>query len=446
MKKGLLITAFFLFSLGLLFPYFASSSFGKPFILLFLQKDLPGHLTVEKIDLSWLGPQRFEKAVLTLDSCTIRCDTISSQLPLWQIPNWERHVIMQNGSFGCSEYPGSEIINIQASIEQQNIEMTGTTPHKGSLSVRGTLPLHHNPFDLTVQLQNIPTIVLDNLLRCNLFLTKILGPLCNVDASYRFQEEEEALNLDLISTYAKSTLRAKIQDNVLTLTSPWICAVSVSDPLRKALLSRMQSQWISDIQMKNPITLQISPEGFSCPIFPFVLEKLQIQNGTLNLGKVLLQSDPSTRFLMKLLKGQGVTNPILCWFTKIPFGLQNNVLSLGRFDALLSQSIHLCAWGDVNVRNEQLQMFLGIPVATLQNSIDVSSFPSDYVFKVPITGTLSHPQFETGPAFGKIATVTIAKQIPSKPGKVIGGLINAAVTTQQQTDIPPPNRPFPWEK
>jgi len=439
--------ALLLFFLGLIvfFPYIGSSSLGKPFVLLLLQNKIPGTLSVKKIRLSWFGPQVFERSTLKSPEYTIKCELVSSYLPLWKIENWQRHIQIQNGSFSSLQYEQGELIDIQAVIQNNKIEMTAMTPQKGSLSIQGTLPIQKQPFDLSIKIKNIPTIVLDSLLQCDTWLSKILGPLSNIDALYTSSEDKQTLAIDLMTTQVKSSLRGEISDHILTLTAPWVSSLSISDPLRLALLGKMQSQWITDFQPKNPITLRISPEDFQCSLFPFQFQTLRIGKGSLNLGKILIQSDPSTRFLMKLLKGQGLANPILFWFTSLPFQLDHKILSLGRVDALLSQSIHLCTWGEVNLSTDRLQMFLGIPIATLQNILDVSIFPSNYVFKIPVTGSLTRPKFDTGPAFGKIATMAASKQIPTTSGKIFGGLVKTIVQAQDQNDVPPPQQ-FPWVK
>lgn len=446
MKKWLLGLLIFFLGLVIFFPYIGSSSLGKPFVLLLLQNPIHGSLSVKKVRLSWFGPQVFERSVLKSSEYIIKCDTVSAYIPLWQIKNWQRHIQIQNGSFSSLQYEQGELVDVQAIIQDGKIELTALTPQKGSLSIQGTLPAQKKPFNLAIKLRNIPTIVLDGLLQCNTWLTKTLGSLSNINAVYTSEKEKETLSIDLTSIQVKSSLRAEISDHVMTLTAPWISTLSMSDSLRSALLEKMQSQWITDFQPKNPIILQIFPENFRCSLFPFQFNKLQIGNGSLNLGKVLIQSDPSTRFLMKLLKGQGIANPILFWFTSLPFHLENKMLSLGRVDALLSQSIHLCTWGEVNLSTEKLHMFLGIPIATLQNILDISIFPSNYVFKIPITGSLTRPKFNTGPAFGKIATMAASKQIPTMPGKIFGGLVNTIVQAQDQNDVPEPQRPFPWER
>jgi hypothetical protein len=133
------------------------------------------------------------------------------------------------------------------------------------------------------------------------------------------------------------------------------------------------------------------------------------------------------------------------WFTSIDATYKNGVLQLGRLDALLANAIHLCAWGDIHLARDRLDLTLGLPADTLSESFGIQNLSPNYVLKIPVEGTLENPELTTGPATAKIATMAAAQLIP-KPGPLgtFFKVINAA--TSDNSDVPPPKRPFPWEK
>ncbi len=145
-------------------------------------------------------------------------------------------------------------------------------------------------------------------------------------------------------------------------------------------------------------------------------------------------------------KNKDFSKEIDIWFTSVAFQIQNGVINLGRVDALLSNSIHVCAWGSVDVKNDQLHMFLGLPADTLEQSFGIQALSRNYVLKIPVYGSISSPEFDTGSAIAKITTMAVSKQIPTKGGKILGGIVNAITQAQDDGDAPPPNRPFPWER
>ena len=135
------------------------------------------------------------------------------------------------------------------------------------------------------------------------------------------------------------------------------------------------------------------------------------------------------------------------WFTPVSFQLQNGRLETGRLDALLSRSVHICSWGSVNLLTEKLHMYLGLPADTLQGSFGITGLPSDYVLKIPLRGTLSHPELSTSSAAAQIASMAATQNIPlPKVGKMFEKITKTVSTVKNDKDVPPAKRPFPWER
>ena len=167
------------------------------------------------------------------------------------------------------------------------------------------------------------------------------------------------------------------------------------------------------------------------------------------MGQVRARTGKSLRSLLTLLKSQKIGKEVNIWFSPVSFKVENGLMETGRMDALLADAIHICTWGNIDLLHDRIEMFLGLPADTLANSFGIKNLSRNYVLKIPIQGSTKDPDIATGPATAKIAAMVAAQQIPKvggTGGKVFGGLLNVLTRAKEDEDVPPPNRPFPWEK
>ena len=202
------------------------------------------------------------------------------------------------------------------------------------------------------------------------------------------------------------------------------------------------------IEGRSPILFHIATKNFLCPLHPFDWNHLQIGSATLDLGQVTVQSGPALQSLLKLLKNPRTKDTLPLWFTPVTFQMENGLIQAGRIDFLFAQSIHLCSWGNIHWAQNQLDLFLGIPADTLSHAFGLKHLPRNYVLKVPIRGTLQNPEIDTGAASSKIAAMITAQELPKiggTGGKAFGSFLKLLQSTKEDQEVPPPNRPFPWE-
>ena len=148
--------------------------------------------------------------------------------------------------------------------------------------------------------------------------------------------------------------------------------------------------------------------------------------------------------LATLLKSDSLTaNQIDTWLTDVDWSLQDGRFEMGRIDALLEDSIHLCAWGKANLGRDQLSMTFGIPSDTLMKSLRIKNLSSTYVLQIPVTGPFRNPNIDAGSATAKIALLIAGNQV-QKQGGVMGG-VAAVIGRASEEKAPTPKRPFPWE-
>ncbi len=419
MKKLLLLAC-------LIFVFFLPKIV-SPFFPYLVQSKLKGKVTIEKTSLSWMGPQEFENVHFSDKDFTAVIETLKSPVPFWKIGKIDQSFEVTNTSL---VYGGdAKLTNIQATIKGNYINATGQTPQGGTLEIQGNATSSKD-FDLKANLRKIPTILVDRLLNLKGYLYSAFGATLDAQGTYVLKNKKGAIQFNASSPSSSLFLDGQMTDDVLTLTKPLEASLFFTDKIGQI-----------DIHAQTPATLNISPDGFRCPLKN--LEAIQIKHASLDLGKVLIQGGDSLYSLAKLFN---LSNRINFWFTPVTFSLKNGLIEMGRIDALLSNSVHLCAWGDINVKRDALDMTLGIPRDTLERSFGIRNLGRNYVLQIPVRGSLNNPKFDTGPAVAKIAAMTTVQEIPSTGGKIFGGLINLFTQDQDGDDAPAPNRPFPWEQ
>lgn len=429
MKKGLLVLLIFCIVLIAFLPSLLSYPPGRAILIRYLESSLKGNIAIEKIHLTWKGPQTFTDATFVNTDTIATLRVFESAVPFWKLPEMKRIFTIQDGTITFPTY-NAQITQANAEINGHDIHIVGATPQGGSLNIQGTY-VSKNDYHLNVELQQIPTIALAQFFKMDL-LNLALGPTINLNGTF----SQGTVLADVTSPQATASLRAIIANHILTLTSPFEATLRVSDALSLELSKRISPSILKEFSLKNPITLHIPSGSLRLPF-----SQIELSNAVLDLGQASISSGESLRSVLSIFKQLGKKFDI--WFTPITFSMQNSDLQIQRFDALLDATIHLCAWGDI--RSEKLRMNLGVPSDTLQTSFGIETLSSNYVLRIPVRGTIRQPKFETGSAIAKIATMSAAKQIPSKAGKVFGGAVNAFTQAHDEETIPQAKRPFPWE-
>ncbi|HSX13456.1 MAG TPA: hypothetical protein VLE96_03450 [Chlamydiales bacterium] len=429
MKKIILTLLIFCIAIIVFLPSLLSTYYGKFFLIRFLESRLHGNVSIEEVHLSWSGPQVFNNASVASPEMIGTIRHFESPAPFWKLREMKTTFQIQGGTFTFPTY-SAQIIQTDAKIQGNIIQANAATPQGGSLNIQGTY-LSKDHFNGTVKLHEIPTIFIAKLLKADI-LPIVLGPTVNLNGTF----SQGTLSIHFSSPLAGASINAGITNNKVSLTEPIRATLQLTDDFRNELLKHISPSMLTDFSLKNPVTLYIPSGSFRLPF-----SHLEITNAELNLGQARLRSGETLRSTLSIFKKIGKRFDI--WFTPITFSIQGNALHLERFDALLDQSVHLCAWGEL--RNHKVRMMLGIPSDTIKSSFGIQTLSSNYVLTIPVHGTLQHPKFDTGPAIAKIAAMSASKEIPSKAGKIFGGALNLFTQAQGEDDIPPPKRPFPWE-
>ncbi len=436
--KKLVFVVFLVFVLCL--PQLISYTPLKLAFVKLLEHKLEGSLEIDTLRLSWLGPQRAENIRFKNQDLDGTIPSFTSPLPFWQLSQVKHAFSIENGSVQvhAAGYPEALVSHIHAVVQGPKVEATATTTEEGktgSLKVRADKT--GTELDVTANGTNVPTVLVDRLVSANGKLAAVFGPSMNGTFTLKTSGESGTVTIDIDAPNTDVSGSFAYTPSAVTLKEPLLITCQLSPELGTRLLN-------TKLQSQTPVLLRIFPDGFVLPR-PFSLDTMQIAHATLDLGKFQIENTPAINSIFNLLKSPRPGQWVNAWFTSADAALQKGTLSLGRVDALIGGSLHLCAWGDVMLSQDKLAMNLGIPADTLQQAFGIQNLGPDYVLKIPVQGTIENPEFVTGPASAKIAAM-VAGQVVQKPGPVgtLFGILNAA--TSDSGDVPPAKRPFPWEK
>jgi hypothetical protein len=409
--------------LGALFlPQLLSTSWGKPLFIRALEKRLGAQISIDKLHLSWLGPQAFSGIQFSEPRVQGKIDALTSSVPLWSLSELGSTFTLENGLFSFPGTKAPQLTSVNAHLASNELQASGNTTLGGHFSIQGKI-YSKEDYDISGDLKQIPVAALDSLLAANGALTLFLGDTLDLSGSALFNNTQGALKLALSSPNVQGTINGHLTDKAFLLSEP--LTLQIHHPY---------------VQSDQPALLRISDKGFSFPL-PFDLSKLTAQ-GSFDLGKVRMQVAKNLASLLALLKGPS-SNTIEVWFTSADFSVSNAHLNLGRIDALLARSVHLCGWGQIDLIHQTVDGTLGLPADTLAR-LGIPNLPSKYVMKIPVSGPISDPNFASKPAIAKIAALIASQQIP-KPKGIFGKLLPSAPPVPLDKDVPEAKRPFPWE-
>ena len=439
MRRASLALSAIVIALIVLLPQILSTPLGSPFFIRILEKKLHAEIAIQKLSLSWLGPQVFRTVQYRAEGIDGAIEEVRSEVPLWFLSELKGSFLLKNGSFALN---GVKVEQVNAELKNNALIAKGKPAQGGHFSIQGQVYTEKD-FDVTAEITALPVIAIDSLLKIDGLCAAVLGDTLNLKGKATLHQAEGVLEAFISSTYLTTNIHAKLSDEALTLKEPIKAVWQLTEPLSERLINSFNPLLLTGVRAKNPIVLNVGEKGFSLNK-PFSLKTLTIKTGSLNMGQIECQSGPSLNSLLSLFKRTSVSSKVNVWLTPVFFQLEKGVLELDRTDALLADSIHVCTWGSIDLPKDSLHMFLGIPADTLNHLFSIKNVHPNYVLKIPIRGSVRDPEMDTGPAAAKIAKMAASQQIP-KAKKFLNPLIHVFSSVQEEGDAPPPKSPFPWK-
>jgi hypothetical protein len=451
--KWLIIVGISLVVVFLFLPRILSLPLFKGLFLSQIRAKTHTEVSAAQIQLSWLGPQKIEQLQMHAEEFQGSVEHLTIGAPLWAVPGLFRFQNLNQIKGELKLEGGTFIFGPDIQVEGVRLSLKSTqgiahfVASGNTFSLEGTIS-SPSEFSINGSLSSFPTLPLARYLELRFDIDEssvleIIGARTDLNGSTAVHEGKGFVDLSLRSSNITCTLLGDFTEELLTLQQPLTATVRLTPRLSELLLRNFSPLFLTGLEAKNPIQLRIEPVQFRCPLSPFSLRTLQIEQGTLSMGKIRAKNGASLASLISILKNQRLsrTQEMNVWFSSMPFRLRNGLLSTGRMDALVADSLHICTWGDINLIDEQLHLYLGLTAQVLDASFGIKNLRSDYVMKIPVTGSLKTPKIATESAAVKIAALK-ASQTALKdtfPGKLLEMLL------PNEEGVPPPHRPFPWE-
>ena len=457
--KWLSLPCLFLLLLLVFLPQLFSTDLGNRFFFHLAQSKTGVFVSSGQGRFSWFGPQQFQNLALRNEEFqgTIQYAEIGASF--WNFSNLKKlnknhgTLKLEGGSFQFSQNIKVENAEISGKFHLKSFDFiaSGTSQQnaqEGSFSLEGQF-FSSSKFSLHAALHSFPTFPFDYFFSKRKWieenvLTQTLGTWINLDGSASLDSSSGAITATLDSPNVACSLTGALDEDMFTLRKPLIATIQLTPELSQWLLRKMNPLFLTGIKANKPVRLRIETDDFSCPLAKTSLKTITIGQGTLFMDQVRCKNGSSLASVISILKNAPLsqTQEMNLCFSPLPFSLEDGILYTGRMDTLVADSIHICTWGNINLIDDQLALFLGLTGSALRKAFGIKGLRDDFVLKIPITGTTKNPKISTEGATAKITALKASETIfkDSLPGKLIKTFLPG------DPDVPPARHPFPWER
>ena len=325
-------------------------------------------------------------------------------------------------------------------------KIQGTGKMEDFLSSTGSLDFSNVTTSIHAQIKNLPSIFIDALSKLDTSSTfppsAFLGDLFNANFDAEVKKSQGKVMMDIDATACKALFSGIISDEVLYLHEPLKAVFTVTPQLNDVLDKGAD---LIVIAMEKPITLYIHDKGFAVPLKNLHIRNMSFNYGQLDLGQIVCKNVGSAEEVGGLFKMDHTGN-ISVWFAPCEFNMKEGKMYVGRTEILYNRVYQVCLWGKVKFPSRKVDMTLGLTAQALRAALGIQGINDDYVLKVPVKGPFGKVKIDTGSATGKIAFLVARKHLAPKTGifgQVLGAVGDLA---DDQSDVPPPKIPFPWQE
>ncbi len=258
--------------------------------------------------------------------------------------------------------------------------------------------------------------------------------------------KEGNIELALQAPRFKSQMATSIKDGVMRLQKPMTAECSLTQDAGKVLFKGVNSLFASGVQSEQPITIWIDNKGFQVPVKSFSKDKICIQNGKIDLGKLRIQSGGALDAFLGIFNLRTSAPYTLCWFTPIYLQMQHGNLICQRCDIMLENTLHVATWGNVNIPQDRVDMVVGVFGDGLARALRLEGLSPSYVMQLPVRGTMATASIDKTSTAAKLASLRMSGS-QNTTQSLIGDILGLATTvTSPDAPVPPPTTsPLPWE-
>lgn len=325
-------------------------------------------------------------------------------------------------------------------------KIQGTGQMEDFLSSTGSLDLSNVSTSIHAQIKNLPSVFIDAISKLEASSTfppsAFLGDLFNASFDAEVKKSQGKVSMDIDASACKALVSGMLSNGILYLIEPLKAVFTITPQLNDVLDKGAD---LVVVAMEKPVTLFIHNEGFSVPLKNLHIRNMNFNYGQLDLGQIVCKNVGSAGEVGGLFKMDNSGN-ISLWFAPSEFNMKGGKLYVDRTEILYNRAYQVCLWGKVKFPSRKVDMTLGLTAQALRAALGIQGIDEDYVLKVPVKGPFGNVKIDTGAATGKIAVLVARKHLAPQAG--IFGQVFGAVgdLADDQSDVPPPKPPFPWQQ
>jgi|GEM_PF-4340620 len=302
-------------------------------------------------------------------------------------------------------------------------------------------------------ISHFPSLLLDIFYRTyghnDILFSALLGPTVNAELQFEINQSSGPISLNIKSETCAAKINGKLSAGVFTLNEPISAHLSLTPDFSRYLLKDLNPLSTSAISAQKPFTFQIDSQNFSIPLFPFDVKNIQVGTASVDLGRIICQNDGNLGLIINLLKLRlKKEREIPLWFAPIVIHIQNGVVQCERTEILFGDRYDIATWGKIDLNKDRVNMTLGLTAQTLRDAFGIQDLPENYILKIPMKGKTSKVEINSTKATAKIAALMARQQTRENKGSIglFGEVLGLIGELDDQSHIPPPKHPFPWEK
>ncbi|NNM42776.1 MAG: hypothetical protein HKM07_00335 [Chlamydiae bacterium] len=309
--------------------------------------------------------------------------------------------------------------------------------------------------DCGITLKQFPVVFLDILAidrkDQDFSFVNLLGNSLNLTLQTQIANKTGPIDFTMNSPQIRGSLHGSLENGILKLKESIFAQITLSKKLGELLVKESK---MSSISSDHPLTIEISQQGFSVPLFPFDVSQMMIPQAKIELGQVTCENAGNLNKTLKILKSSQLSKDknLQLWFMPIDLHIKNGIANIERTEILVAQTFEIATWGTIDLVQNHVDMILGLTAQALYQAFGINKLPDNYVLQIPVTGTLQNVELSSGVATTKIAALLAWQHqdalggLGGKAAPLFGDLLGALATLpDKDSPTPPAKRPFPWE-
>lgn len=328
-----------------------------------------------------------------------------------------------------------------------NGKVQGTGKLQDFLSPTGTFDPSNVTTEIHAQIKNLPSVFADALSKLDTSSifppSAVLGDQIHASFDAEVKQSQGKVKMDLDASACKAHFNGFLSNGILYLNEPLKALFTVTPQLNEALNKAAD---LVVVAMEKPITLYIHDEGFQVPLKNLHIRNMNFDYGQLDLGQIIVKDVGSAEDVSSLFKMNESGNKSI-WFAPSVFNMKGGKMNVDRTEILYNQAYQVCLWGKVKFPSRKVDMTLGLTAQALRAALGIQGIDDDYyVLKVPVRGPFGNVKIDKLAGTSKIAFLLARKHLAPQTsifGQVLGEVANG---TKDQSDVPPPTPPFPWQR